>query len=65
MTDEIKFIAGGVGGHDIKIEGKWANIKNIVRDLERDGWKLAGKYPEVSEWHGERLTVMEMKREIY
>lgn len=44
----------------ITIEGKWAAIRNIVQQLADDGYKH--ETPDVTEWHGERLSVVEMTR---
>ena len=27
----------------ISIEGKWANVRNIVQDLLDDGWRIKGE----------------------
>ena len=44
----------------VSIEGKWSNIKNLVRDFEAQGWTQKEPYPEVSEYNGERLTQVEL-----
>lgn len=57
MTDEVKVNRKSSG---VTVEGKWANIRQLVRQFEAQGWRQAEDYPDVTEYNGERLTVVEL-----
>jgi hypothetical protein len=57
MSDETKIIRNE---GRIAIEGKWANIRNIVQSLLDDGWRYTAE--PTGEPSGFQFTEVEMER---
>lgn len=61
MSDETKIIRTDCGSH-LYIEGKWAQIRNIVQNLLDDGWKYTDE--PTGEPSGFQFTEVTLQRQF-